>query len=91
VSRDDLEHGGSLDEAGWPAVAIVEKGSSLYNVLDTMITSYKGSAIVVSDEGRYEGIVDFGTVLEAINTMRPAEQEHPVSPEVSGGATGQGG
>ena len=91
VSRDDLEHGGSLEEAGWPAVAVVEKGSSLYNVLDTMITSYKGSAIVVNDEGRYEGIVDFETVLEAINTMRPIEQEYPVSPEVSGGATGQGG
>ncbi|CAA9425274.1 MAG: ABC transporter, ATP-binding protein (cluster 13, osmolytes) [uncultured Rubrobacteraceae bacterium] len=90
VSRDDLAHGGSLEEAGWPAVAIVEKESSLYNVLDTMITSYKGSAIVVNDEGRYEGIVDFEAVLEAINTMRPTEQEQPVSPEVSGGATGQG-
>jgi hypothetical protein len=39
-----------------------------------MITSYKGSAIVVDGEGRYQGVVDFDTVLEAINAMRPEEQ-----------------
>jgi osmoprotectant transport system ATP-binding protein len=75
VSADDLATGGDLDEAGWPAVAIVEEGASLYSVLDTMITSYKGSAIVVDGEGRYEGVVDFDTVLEAVNAMRPAEGE----------------
>ena len=75
VSGDALAVGGDLDEAGWPAVAIVEEGASLYSVLDTMITSYKGSAIVVNSEGRYEGVVDFDTVLEAVNAMRPAEGE----------------
>ncbi len=74
VGSDDLDAGGSLREAGWPAVAIVEGKSSLYETLDTMITSYKGSAIVVDDRGRYEGIVDFGTVLQAIEEMRPEEQ-----------------
>jgi hypothetical protein len=39
-----------------------------------MITSYKGTAIVVDDDGAYLGVVDFDTVLEAINTMRPAER-----------------
>jgi hypothetical protein len=29
----------------------------------------------VDDEGRYEGVVDFDTVLEAVNAMRPAEGE----------------
>ena len=75
VSGDALAAGGDLDEAGWPAVAIVEEGVSLYSVLDTMITSYKGSAIVVDGEGRYEGVVDFDTVLEAVNAMRPADGE----------------
>ena len=41
--------------------------------LDTMITSYKGSAIVVDEDGRYESIVDFGAVLQAIEEMRPEE------------------
>jgi osmoprotectant transport system ATP-binding protein len=88
VSGDALAAGGDLDEAGWPAVAIVEEGVSLYSVLDTMITSYKGSAIVVDGEGRYEGVVDFDTVLEAVNAMRPAEGESlqdSTTPEVRPG------
>jgi osmoprotectant transport system ATP-binding protein len=75
VGAEDIENDDtSLEEAGRPAVAIVEASSSLYNTLDTMITSYKGSAIVVDGEGRYQGVVDFDTVLEAINAMRPEEQ-----------------
>jgi osmoprotectant transport system ATP-binding protein len=74
VSAEDIEHDAPLEEAGRPAVAIVEASSSLYTTLDTMITSYKGSAIVVDEEGRYQGVVDFDTVLEAINAMRPEEQ-----------------
>src|ERR687894_531889 len=75
VSIEDIEHDDvPLEKAGWPAVAIVEANSSLYNTLDTMITSYKGSAIVVDEEGRYQGVVDFDTVLEAINAMRHEEQ-----------------
>ena len=75
VGAEDIEHEEvSLEEAGRPAVAIVEANASLYNILDTMITSYKGSAIVVDGDGRYQGVVDFETVLEAINAMRPQEQ-----------------
>jgi osmoprotectant transport system ATP-binding protein len=81
VGLDELElNGVPLRNAGWPAVAIVEGKSSLYETLDTMITSYKGSAIVVDDRGRYESIVDFGTVLQAIEEMRPEENR------VGGGA-----
>lgn len=74
VGRDDLEHRVRLEEAGWPAVAVVEDSSSLYYTLDTMITSYKGAAVVVDDDGIYQGVVDFDTVMEAINTMRPPER-----------------
>jgi osmoprotectant transport system ATP-binding protein len=74
VARDDLEHGGKLEEAGWPAVAIVEASSSLYTTLDTMITSYKGSAVVVDGDGIYQGVVNFDTVLKAIEAMRPPER-----------------
>jgi osmoprotectant transport system ATP-binding protein len=74
VSAEHLERSTPLEEAGHPAVAIVESDANLYNTLDTMITSYKGSAIVVDESGRYKGVVDFNTVLEAINAMRPLEQ-----------------
>jgi osmoprotectant transport system ATP-binding protein len=81
IGTEDLEHDGtSLEEAGRPAVAIVETNSNLYDTLDTMITSYKGSAIVVDEGGRYQGVVDFTTVLGAINAMRPREQDRHMSP-----------
>jgi osmoprotectant transport system ATP-binding protein len=77
VNLEDLGgNGAPLGEIGWPAVAIVEDDTSLYETLDIMITSYKGSAIVVDRKGAYEGVVDFDTVLEAIDSMRPSEQQH---------------
>ena len=81
VSSEDIEHDRiPLEEAGRPAVAIVGTDANLYKTLDTMVTSYKGSAIVVDREGRYQGVVDFDTVLEAINAMRPPEQERLMGP-----------
>ena len=81
VGTEDIKHDGvSLEEAGRPAVAIVEVDSNLYDTLDTMITSYKGSAIIVDEGGRYQGVVDFATVLEAINAMRPHEEDRHISP-----------
>ena len=76
TNASNLERGTPIEEAGHPAVAIVGADSSLYNTLDTMITSYKGSAILVDDDGRYKGVVDFDSVLEATNAMRPQEQVH---------------
>jgi osmoprotectant transport system ATP-binding protein len=82
VGREEIQHDDiPLEESGWPAVAIVEANTNLYDTLDTMITSYKGSAIIVDERGRYKGVVDFDTVLEAINTMRPHERDrHMMSP-----------
>lgn len=76
VARDDVP----LKNAGWPAVAIVEENASLYDTLDTMITSYRGSAIVVDRDGSYRGVVDFETVLAAIEEMRPHESGPNGSP-----------
>lgn len=72
ISSEDLERSeNALSEAGRPAVAIVKSDASLYDTLDAMITSYKGSAVVVDERGAYQGVVDFDTVLEAIGEMRP--------------------
>ena len=76
VNIEDLDGDGmSLDEAGWPAVAIVEQTSNLYETLDTMITSYKGSAVVVDEDGAYKGVVDFDMVLDTIDSMRDPDRE----------------
>jgi osmoprotectant transport system ATP-binding protein len=75
VSKEEIQHDDTpLEESGRPAVAIVEATTSLYKTLDTMITSFKGSAIVVDEEGRYQGVVDFDTVLEATSAMHSSEQ-----------------
>jgi osmoprotectant transport system ATP-binding protein len=76
VGKDEIQHDDiPLEESGWPAVAIVEGNASLYKTLDTMITSFKGSAIVVDEDGRYRGVVDFDTVLEATNAMHSSGRE----------------
>jgi osmoprotectant transport system ATP-binding protein len=76
VAKDEVQQDDTpLEESGRPAVAIVESTASLYKTLDTMITSFKGSAIVVDEEGRYQGVVDFDTVLEATSAMHSSEQE----------------
>jgi osmoprotectant transport system ATP-binding protein len=75
VGKEEIQHDDTpLEESGRPAVAIVEGTASLYKTLDTMITSYKGSAIIVDEEGRYQGVVDFDTVLEATSAMHSSEQ-----------------
>lgn len=72
ISSEELGRDGVvLSEVGRPVAAIVKSDASLYDTLDAMITSYKGSAVVVDEEGAYTGVVDFDTVLEAIGEMRP--------------------
>jgi osmoprotectant transport system ATP-binding protein len=76
VSVKDIEGNGvSLDEAGHPAIAILEQDANLYETLDTMIISYKGSAIVVDGNGAYKGVVDFDKVLEMIDSMRDPDKQ----------------
>ncbi|MGB3635524.1 MAG: betaine/proline/choline family ABC transporter ATP-binding protein [Rubrobacteraceae bacterium] len=76
VNIEDIETNGvPLEEAGWPAVAILEQDANLYETLDTMIVSYKGSAIVVDEKGAYKGVVDFDKVLEMIDSMRDPDKQ----------------
>ena len=76
ISTEDIErNGASLSRAGRPVAALVKADASLYDTLDSMITSYKGSAVVVDERGAYQGVVDFDTVLAAIEEMRPAHEE----------------
>jgi osmoprotectant transport system ATP-binding protein len=72
ISSEELGRDGVvLSEVGRPVAAVVKSDASLYDTLDAMIVSYKGSAVVVDAEGAYAGVVDFDTVLEAIGEMRP--------------------
>lgn len=76
VNAANLEGGDApLEELGRPVAAVIGEDTSLYVALDCMITSYKGSAIVVDEEGSYVGVVDFDAVLRAIDSMRPEENQ----------------
>ncbi len=81
VSIEDLERNETLEKAGEPARAVVESGASLYDAVDSMIVSYSGSAIVVDDNGVYQGVVDFETVKGNIDAMRAEAQESDESSE----------
>jgi ABC-type glutathione transport system ATPase component len=66
--------GESLEDLGRPVEAVVDTDANLYTTLDTIVISHKGSAVVVNDEGTYEGVVDFDRVLEVIDSMRNPDQ-----------------
>ncbi len=76
VNVDELERdGGPLEEAGRPVVAIVDCEASLFETLDAMVISHKGSAVVVNEEGAYLGVVDFEKVLEVLDVMRGSDRK----------------
>lgn len=75
VNIEELKQDGdSLEGVGDEVEAVVDTEANLYTTLDTIVISHKGSAVVVNDEGTYEGVVDFDKVLEVIESMRDPEQ-----------------
>ena len=75
INAEELERDGeSLDELGRQVEAVVDTEANLYTTLDTIVVSHKGSAVVVDDEGAYQGVVDFDRVLQVIESMRDSDQ-----------------
>jgi len=66
IDRDDIP----LEEAGLEPEAVVEPQSTLQDVLNLMLDSSHGAALVVDGEGAYLGAVDFATVANAVQAMR---------------------
>jgi osmoprotectant transport system ATP-binding protein len=63
-----------VDLFGLPARAQVEPHATLRDALDEMVTSTVGCVIVTDGRGRYQGVVDLGTVMKAVDEMRTAAQ-----------------
>lgn len=71
VRAADLEGPGqSLVEAGQPADDVIEQRATLADALDELLTSSAGVAIVVDQQGAYQGVVGIQTVMNAIQAMR---------------------
>jgi osmoprotectant transport system ATP-binding protein len=72
--RDLAREDEPLDQVGLPATARVEAHATLRDALDEMVTSTVGCVIVTDGRGRYQGVVDLGTVMKAVDEMRTAAQ-----------------
>ena len=70
TGRDLAREGEPIDRVGLPATAVVEPQATLRDALDEMVTSTVGCAVVVDGQGRYQGVVDLGTVMKAVDEMR---------------------
>jgi osmoprotectant transport system ATP-binding protein len=64
----------SLTEIGLPARAVIGQRATLGDTLNEMLVADYSTAIVVDDEGAYQGIVDIDTINEAVRGMRAAER-----------------
>jgi osmoprotectant transport system ATP-binding protein len=64
----------SVDRIGPPAAAHVEPDATLRDALDEMVRSTVGCVIVTDGGGRYQGVVDLGTVMKAVDEKRSAAQ-----------------
>ena len=70
TARDLARETESPDRVGLPATALVEPQATLRDALDEMVTSTVGCAVVTDGQGRYQGVVDLGTVMKAVDEMR---------------------
>jgi osmoprotectant transport system ATP-binding protein len=74
TGRDLAREVEPFGSGGLPAVAQVEPHATLRDALDEMVTSTVGCVIVTDGQGRYQGVVDLGTVMKAVDEMRTAAQ-----------------
>jgi osmoprotectant transport system ATP-binding protein len=72
TGRDLARESESLGDVGLPATARVEPHATLRDALDEMVTSTVGCVIVTDGRGAYQGVVDLGTVMKAVDEMRSA-------------------
>ena len=86
VNARDLERDKTpLGRVGLAATAIVEPQATLNDALDEMVTSSVGCAIVVDGRGKYQGVVDIGTVMRAVDEMRATARAEQREAALAGG------
>jgi osmoprotectant transport system ATP-binding protein len=71
----DFKREGDIRNTGLPHEAQVEPQATLADALNEMIVSNAGCAVVVDGGGRYQGLVDIDTVMQAIQGMRESNEE----------------
>jgi osmoprotectant transport system ATP-binding protein len=74
TGRDLARETEPIEQTGLPATATVEPHATLRDALDQMVTSTVGCVIVTDGRGSYQGVVDLGAVMKAVDEMRTATQ-----------------
>jgi osmoprotectant transport system ATP-binding protein len=74
TGRDLARETEPIEHTGLPATATVEPHATLRDALDQMVTSTVGCVIVTDGRGSYQGVVDLGAVMKAVDEMRTATQ-----------------
>ena len=72
----DFRREGDLRHSGLPHEAQVEPQATLADALNEMIVGNAGCAVVVDGPGRYQGLVDIDTIMQAIQGMRRENEEY---------------
>jgi osmoprotectant transport system ATP-binding protein len=65
-----------LGEAGAVVRAMVPPNATLHDALEELLMSNAGQAVVVDEHGRYQGIIDVGTLADVLKRMRADAQKH---------------
>ncbi|MGO1399374.1 MAG: betaine/proline/choline family ABC transporter ATP-binding protein [Brevibacterium yomogidense] len=72
VTADDLRRseGRSLDQIGSAPQAVLEPRATLSDALNELVAARYAVTVVVDEQGRYQGVIDFDQLNEAIRSMR---------------------
>ncbi|MGI5950540.1 MAG: betaine/proline/choline family ABC transporter ATP-binding protein [Brooklawnia sp.] len=87
VSDINRSAGRPLGAVGTPAAAVVEPHATLHDALNEMVTANHSVAIMVDEQGRYQGIIDIDTINESIRHLRDthvAEQRRFIPERAAG-------
>ena len=72
VGADDLRRGADapLDTIGSSPQAVVQPRATLSDALGELVAARYAVTVIVDDRGRYQGVLDFDQLNDAIRTMR---------------------
>ena len=83
---EDLREGKRpVEQAGLPAVALVEPQATLNDALEEMLAGNAGLAIVVDGRRRFQGVLDMDVIMQTIRTLRDEDADYHRAAKLTAG------
>ncbi|MDY7105811.1 MAG: ABC transporter ATP-binding protein [Actinomycetota bacterium] len=77
VDEDHLNRmGDTVEPAGQNVRALVEPNATLHDVLEAMLNSSVGCAVVVDPKGIHQGVIEIDVLTDVISRMRSEAKKH---------------